>query len=59
MSAPLRVSLLVMAKRMNLSLSEMACIDVDTLLMASEAWAGHSVDYTRQATQADIDRFLS
>lgn len=50
---------MVMAKRMNLSFREMACIDVDTLLMASEAWAGNDVDYTRQATQSDIDRFLS
>lgn len=53
------MTLLVLAKRMGLALSEMASVDIETLIMASDAWAGREVDYVRDATQSDIDKLMS
>ena len=59
-----RISLLTSAKRMGLGLSEMASIDVPTMVDLRDMWSGGKSKSStksntpRAATQADIDALL-
>lgn len=59
-----RISLLTSAKRMGLGLSEMASIDVPTMVDLCDMWSGGKSKSStksntpRAATQADIDALL-
>lgn len=58
------MSLLVLAKRMGVSINEMAMLDVATVLDMAEQWFGGkrsakgAVKTVRQATQTDVNRMF-
>lgn len=58
----MRVVVLTSAKRMGLSFSELARLDMPTFSAMCSLWGGgeapDDAEHVREATQADIDRFF-